>query len=75
MSKKAANTAIEEHPYGVDREVLDRRLKLQALDAMFADSQENPYRFLQKWVNPLTDAGMSLDDAVTFLIESHVRPN
>ena len=75
MRKKSANPTSEERVQGVDREILERRLHLRALDDMFADSQENPYKFLQKWVNPLTEAGMSLDDAVSFLIESHLLPN
>lgn len=75
MRKKTPNTRFEERVHGVDREILDQRQKLQALDEMFADSEENPYLFLQKWVSPLTDAGMSMDDAVNFLIESHIHPN
>ena len=75
MRKKAPNTALAEREESVDRELLDRRLKLRALDDMFADSEENPYKFLQKWVNPLTSAGMSLDEALSFLVESQIHPN
>lgn len=75
MSKKGDNTILAERRESLDREVLDRRLKLQALDDMFADSEDNPYKFLQRWVNPLTSAGMSLDEALAFLIESQIHPN
>jgi hypothetical protein len=75
MSKKEPKTSVEEFRVRLHREDMERRWKLEALDAMFTECEDHPYKFLQRWVNPLTDAGLSLDSALALLIEGHFRPN
>ena len=75
MSKKRPKIPVEEFRERLDREDLERSWKLEALDSMFADSGDHPYKFLQQWVQPLTSAGLSVESALAILIEGHFRPN
>lgn len=75
MSNKTPKTFVEEFRERLTREELERSWKLEALDCLFTESQEHPEKFHQQWIKPLMATGLSLESALTLLIEAHFRPN
>ena len=72
---KVAKTFVEEFRERLNREDLERRWHLEALDHLFTESQDHPDAFHRQWVQPLMAAGLTLESALALLIESHFRPN
>ncbi|MGH9741042.1 MAG: hypothetical protein ACRD51_01690, partial [Candidatus Acidiferrum sp.] len=75
MSNQGPNTFVEEFRERLNREDLERRWKLEALDSLYTESQEQPESFRRLWVKPLMAAGLSLESAFELLIEARFRPN
>lgn len=73
--KRATVSLADELRQRLDREDLESRWKLEAFDNLLTESQSQPAKFLRHWVTPLMSAGLSLDAAVSVLIEGHFRPN
>ena len=69
------NTFVEEFRERVNREDLERRWQLEALDHLFTEVEEHPDSFHRLWVQPLVNSGLSVESALALLIESHFRPN
>lgn len=74
-NNKGPKTRVEEFRERLNREDLERRWQLEALDHLFTEFEEHPERFHKLWVKPLITAGVSLESALALLIESHFRPN
>jgi hypothetical protein len=72
---KEPKTRVEEFRERLNREDLERRWQLEALDHLFTESQDHPDSFHRLWIQPLVTAGLSLESALALLIESHFRPN
>jgi len=74
-NNKGAKTRVEEFRERLNREDLERRWQLEALDHLFTESENHPDTFHRHWVQPLIAAGLTLESALALLIESHFRPN
>jgi len=72
---KGATTFVEEFRERLNREDLERRWQLEALDQLFTESEKHPDTFHRHWVHPLVAAGLTVESALALLIESHFRPN
>lgn len=75
MVSKKAKTFVEEFRERLTREDLERRWKLEALDHLFAESEDQPEKFHRVWLQPLISAGLSLESAIALVVESRFRPN
>jgi hypothetical protein len=79
-NKKESNnsgpsTFVEEFRERLNREDLERRWQLEALDHLFTEVEEHPDSFHRLWIQPLVKSGLSVESALALLIESHFRPN
>jgi hypothetical protein len=75
MSNKPPKTFVEEFRERLNREDLERRWQLEALDHLFAEVESHPDNFHRLWIQPLVASGLSLESALALVIESHFRPN
>jgi hypothetical protein len=78
MSKtnnKEPKTRVEEFRERLNREDLERRWQLEALDHLFTEVEDHPDNFHRLWIEPLVASGLSVESALALLIESHFRPN
>lgn len=75
MSNKLPKTFVEEFRERLNREDLERRWQLEALDHLFTEVENHPDNFQRRWVQPLVASGLSVESALALLIESHFRPN
>jgi hypothetical protein len=74
-SKKQTKTRVEEFRERLDREDLERRWQLEALDHLFTEVEDRPESFDRLWIQPLVAAGLTLESALALLIEGHFLPN
>jgi hypothetical protein len=72
---KQCMTRVEEFRERLTREDLERRWQLEALDHLFTESENHPERFHSLWVKPLITAGLSLESALSLVVEAYFRPN
>lgn len=49
--------------------------ELQVLESIFGESRNHPEEFQQKYVKPLLNEGVPIDDAFQLLVEGVFRPN
>jgi hypothetical protein len=79
MSNKTINkepkSFVEEFRERLNREDLERRWKLEALDHLFTESEDQPEKFHRLWIKPLMSAGLSLESAFALVVEARFRPN
>lgn len=74
-TNQGSNTAAEEYRERLDREDLERRWNLEALDCILTESNQCPEKFHQHWIQPLLSAGVSLETAFSLLVGGRFRPN
>jgi hypothetical protein len=74
-SDQGSKTAAEEYRERMDREDMERRWNLEALDCILTESERCPEKFHQHWIEPLLSAGVSLETAFSLLIGGRFRPN
>ncbi|MHB8503761.1 MAG: hypothetical protein ACYDCG_08585 [Candidatus Acidiferrales bacterium] len=74
-SKKESKTFVEEFRERLNREDLERRWKLEALDCLFTEVEDHPESFHRLWIHPLVAAGLTLESALALLIEGRFLPN
>jgi hypothetical protein len=72
---KESKTRVEEFRERLNREDLERRWQLEALDHLFTEVENHPDNFHRLWIQPLVASGLSVESALALLIESHFRPN
>ncbi|MGB2671857.1 MAG: hypothetical protein WAO11_14160 [Candidatus Acidiferrum sp.] len=75
MSNKPPKSFAEEFCERLSREDLERRWKLEALDFLFSESNDDPDRFERFWIKPLLAAGLNLESALNLVVEARFRPN
>lgn len=79
MSNKKNNqesmTLVEEFRERLNREDLERRWRLEALDCFFTEVENHPDNFHRLWVQPLIAAGLTIESALALLIEGRFLPN
>jgi hypothetical protein len=75
MRNKQSKSFVEEFRERLSREELERRWKLEALDLLFSESNDDPDRFERFWIKPLLAAGLSLESALNLIVEARFRPN
>lgn len=75
MIAKKPKSFAEEFRERLAREDLERRWQLEALDHLFAETEDHPEQFHRLWLQPLISAGLSLESAIALAVESHFRPN
>jgi hypothetical protein len=79
MSNKTNNkepkTRVEEFRERLNREDLERRWQLEALDHLFTEVEDHPESFHRLWIQPLVAAGLTLESALALLIEGRFLPN
>jgi hypothetical protein len=59
----------------ISHEELESLWRLEALDRIFTDLQMEPATFQRLWIQPLLDAGLSLEVAIASIAQSHFQPN
>ena len=59
----------------IAHEELESLWRLEALDRIFNDLQMEPATFQRLWIQPLLDAGLSLEVAIAGITQSHFQPN
>ncbi|HZV87009.1 MAG TPA: hypothetical protein VFF95_05640 [Candidatus Binatus sp.] len=74
-NNKGSKTRVEEFRERLNREDLERRWQLEALDHLFTEVEDHPESFHRLWVQPLVASGLTLESALALLVESHFRPN
>jgi hypothetical protein len=74
-NNKESKTFVEEFRERLNREDLERRWQLEALDHLFTEVENHPDDFHRLWIQPLVASGLSVESALALLIESHFRPN
>ncbi len=69
---------------GVTKDVRDRLnlmdenlgpIKLETLDGIFDESKEYPEKLHELYVQPLLEAGLTLEDSLTLFVDGVLRPN
>lgn len=75
MRNKQPKSFIDEFRERLTREDLEEKWKLEALDYLFTESQAHPESFHRLWIQPLMSAGLSLDTALSLIVEARFRPN
>lgn len=75
MRNKPAKSFADEYRERLNREDLERRWKLEALDLLFSESNDDPDRFERLWIKPLLAAGLSLECALNVIVEARFHPN
>ena len=75
MRNKQSKSFAEEYSERLNREDLERRWKLEALDLLFSESNDDPDRFESLWIQPLLAAGLTLDSALDVIVEARFQPN
>jgi hypothetical protein len=75
--KKAqrSKTAAEEYRERLNREDMERRWTLEALDCILNECEESPEKFHKRWIQPLLSAGVTLETAFELLVGGRFRPN
>ena len=68
-------TTGEEYRERLEREEMERRWNLEALDCILTESEESPEEFHQEWIMPLLSAGVSLETVFSLLVGGKFRPN
>jgi hypothetical protein len=68
-------TTREGYRERLEREEMERRWNLEALDCILSESEECPEKFHQHWIKPLLGAGVSLESAFSLLVGGRFRPN
>jgi hypothetical protein len=53
----------------------DVDLKLQTLDYIFSGTKDYAEEFLELYVQPLLESGLTLEDSLAMLVEGVLRPN
>jgi hypothetical protein len=74
-NNKGSKTRVEEFRERLNREDLERRWQLEALDHLFTEVEDHPDSLHRLWIQPLVAAGLTTESALALLIESHFRPN
>ncbi|HKN74241.1 MAG TPA: hypothetical protein VJW94_03610 [Candidatus Acidoferrum sp.] len=74
-NNKGSKTFIEEYRERLNREDLERLWKLEALDCLFTEAENQPESFHRLWVQPLVAAGVGLEAALALVIECRFSPN
>lgn len=59
----------------IEREELESALRLEALDRLVGVLQVEPMSFQQLWIDPLVEAGLTMDVAIACIIASYFQPN
>jgi len=75
MMNDKTKTFAEEFRERLSREDLERRWKLEALDHLFSEADHEPEKFRKLWLQPLVNAGLSVESALSLAVESRFRPN
>lgn len=75
MRNKPTKSFADEYRERLNREDLERRWKLEALDLLFSESNDDPDRFERLWIKPLLAAGLSLECALNVIVEARFHPN
>jgi hypothetical protein len=75
MTNKKNKDFVEEFRERLTREDLERRWKLEALDHLVMEAEDRPEKFHRLWLQPLLNAGLTLESAVNLVVESRFRPN
>jgi len=74
-NNKEPKTRVEEFRERLNREDLERRWQLEALDHLFTEVEDHPESFHRLWIQPLVAAGLTLESALALLIEGRFLPN
>jgi len=75
LSSKQMEQLRKELRVRISREELGQVRRVEALDRIFTVSQTNPTAFHQIWIQPLLDAGLSLEAAIDHIFASYFQPN
>jgi hypothetical protein len=73
--QKAMQIALQNSCGAGDDNELEMLLKLEALDAIFSQSQEHAEKFHALYVQPLLDENLGLETALDLLVAGVMRPN
>jgi hypothetical protein len=75
--KNSAKIMVESQDIRERLELIDKDmdLKLQTLNYIFSGTKDYAEEFHQLYVQPLLEAGLTLEDSLEMLVEGVLRPN
>jgi len=74
-TKDETNVMTEDIRRRLDLIDKDLNMKLETLDYILTGSKDDPEEFLQLYVQPLLESGLSLEDSFSLLVDGVLRPN
>ncbi len=74
-SKDETNVMTEDIRHRLDLIDKDLNMKLETLDYILTGSKDYPEEFLQLYVQPLLESGLSFEDSLSLLVDGVLRPN
>ena len=74
-TKDETNVMTEDIRRRLDLIDKDLNMKLETLDYILTGSEDDPEEFLQLYVQPLLESGLSLEDSFSLLVDGVLRPN
>jgi hypothetical protein len=74
-TKDESNVMTEDIRHRLDLIDKDLNMKLETLDYILTGSKDYPEEFLQLYVQPLLESGLSLEDSLSLLVDGVLRPN
>ena len=74
-TKDETNVMTEDIRRRLDLIDKDLNMKLETLDYILTGSKDYPEEFHQLYVQPLLEAGLSLEDSFSLLVDGVLRPN
>lgn len=74
-TKDETNVMTEDIRRRLDLIDKDLNMKLETLDYILTGSKDYPEEFLQLYVQPLLESGLSLEDSFSLLVDGVLRPN
>jgi hypothetical protein len=74
-TKDESNVMTEDIRRRLDLIDKDLNMKLETLDYILTGSKDYPEEFLELYVQPLLESGLSLEDSFSLLVDGVLRPN
>ena len=74
-AKDETNVMTEDIRRRLDLIDKDLNMKLETLDYILTGSKDYPEEFLELYVQPLLESGLSLEDSFSLLVDGVLRPN
>ena len=74
-TKDESNVMTEDIRRRLDLIDKDLNMKLETLDYILTGSKDYPEEFLELYVQPLLESGLSFEDSLSLLVDGVLRPH